>query len=112
MIIQTADAISGLSHINLSNLIVIIFTDEIVDARTVDARQLLGLGKQRTGDDVGGHGRQMAADGTDAIGLTVVVYDFKLFADSHISLSLSLFISPVSSVVPAPARSADQPDPP
>lgn len=37
MVIQAADTISGLPHINLCNLVVVILADEIVDARTIDS---------------------------------------------------------------------------
>ena len=84
MVVQSADSVASLSYIDLCNLVVICLTDEIIDAGTIDAGQLLGFRKQRARNDIGGHCRQMAADRANTIWLAIVIYNFKLFADSHI----------------------------
>ena len=55
MVVQSADSVSGLPNIDLCNLVVIRFADQIINARPIDTGQLLGLRKQRAGDDIGSH---------------------------------------------------------
>ena len=43
MVVQSADSVASLSYIDLCNLVVICLTDEIIDAGTIDAGQLLGF---------------------------------------------------------------------
>ena len=91
MIIKANYSVSCLTDINLRDLIIIVLADKIINSRAVNSRKLLCLRKQRTRNNVGCHRREMSADGTNTIGLTIMVYDFKFFADCHFS-----FLRPVS----------------
>ena len=90
MIIQSADTITGLSDIDLCDLVVVRFADKIINTGAIDAGQLLCLREQWTRYDIGSHGGQVAADRTDTIRLPIVVMisSFLLMAISTFSLSL------------------------
>ena len=79
MIVQSGNAISCLPNIKLRNFISIIFVDQIVYSRTMYAGDIFCFGKQRTGNNISCHRRKIPADGTNTIGLSIVINDFKFF---------------------------------
>lgn len=69
MVVQPDDTVARLTDIDLRNIVILILVDEIIDARTFDARDVFRLPQQRPWNHIGRHRRKAALHGANTVRL-------------------------------------------